>query len=364
MGRKEIYTKEQIHAMKMNPYTHSVNAYQITFSLEFKEFFVDQIRNHRKNAPQILKAAGYDPSWFTKGCKSSLRRRILEEADSERGLRAPRGLSTAEQIAAFESKNLSADYADFLLIQKAYNFRGYTKGSRGVCMRLRRMGIKMNRKKVQRLMRKFHLFCPVRRANPHRRMAKALQTNTIAPNYVNRQFRTHGPRKVLLTDITYLRLHQKHVYLSVIKDAYTKQILAYQLSESLEVDFVLDTINSLMEKHSYEMDATVWIHSDQGCHYTSVAFRQLLEDYDLRQSMSRRGNCWDNAPQESFFGHMKDEIRPYIREWKSFQDVKDRIDDYINYYNTDRYQTGLEGMAPDEYYYYTVTGKKPLALVA
>lgn len=107
MGRKEIYTKEQIHAMKMNPYTHSVNAYQITFTLEFKEFFVDQIRNHRKNAPQILKAAGYDPSWFTKGCKSSLRRRILEEADSERGLRAPRGLSTAEQIAAFESKNLS-----------------------------------------------------------------------------------------------------------------------------------------------------------------------------------------------------------------------------------------------------------------
>ena len=101
MGRKEIYTKEQIHAMKMNPYTHSVNAYQITFTLEFKEFFVDQIRNHRKNAPQILKAAGYDPSWFTKGCKSSLRRRILEEADSERGL------STAEQIAAFESKNLS-----------------------------------------------------------------------------------------------------------------------------------------------------------------------------------------------------------------------------------------------------------------
>ena len=107
MGRNEIYTKEQIHTMKMNPYTHSVNAYQITFTLEFKEFFVDQIRNHRKNAPQILKAAGYDPSWFTKGCKSSLRRRILEEADSERGLRAPRGLSTAEQIAAFESKNLS-----------------------------------------------------------------------------------------------------------------------------------------------------------------------------------------------------------------------------------------------------------------
>ena len=99
MGRKEIYTKEQIHAMEMNPYTHSVNAYQITFTLEFKEFFVDQIRNHRKKAPQILKAAGYDPSWFTKGCKSSLRRRILEEADSERGL-----MGRLKSICKFKEK--------------------------------------------------------------------------------------------------------------------------------------------------------------------------------------------------------------------------------------------------------------------
>ena len=230
-------------------------------------------------------------------------------------------------------------------------------------MRLKRMGITMNRKKVQRLMRKYHLFCPVRKANPYRRMANALRTNTIAPNYVNRQFRSHGPRKVLLTDITYLRLYQQHVYLSVIKDAFTMQILAYQLSESLEVDFVLKTVRSLIRNHLYEMDAEVWIHSDQGCHYTSVAFRQLLNDLKLRQSMSRRGNCWDNAPQESFFGHMKDELQPYMKNWNCFQDVKDRIDDYIDYYNNDRYQTALGGMSPNEYYHYVVTGKKPSALV-
>ena len=112
MGRKEIYTKEQIHTMKMNPYTHSVNAYQITFTLEFKEFFVDQIRNHRKTTPEVLKAAGYDPSWFAQGCKSSLRRRILEEADSEQGLRPPRGLSTEQQLAAFEAKDLSTQKTD------------------------------------------------------------------------------------------------------------------------------------------------------------------------------------------------------------------------------------------------------------
>lgn len=257
----------------------------------------------------------------------------------------------------------AADYKDFLLIKKAYDYRGYAKGSRGICMRLKRMGITMNRKKVQRLMRKYHLFCPVRKANPYRRMANALRTNTIAPNYVNRQFRSHGPRKVLLTDITYLRLHQQHVYLSVIKDAFTMQILAYQLSESLEVDFVLETVRSLIRNHLYEMDAEVWIHSDQGCHYTSVAFRQLLNDLKLRQSMSRRGNCWDNAPQESFFGHMKDELQPYMKNWNCFQDVKDRIDDYIDYYNNDRYQTALGGMSPNEYYHYVVTGKKPSALV-
>ena len=72
--------------MELNPYTYSVSLNRITFTLEFKKFFVDQIRNHRKTTPEVLKAAGYDPSWFAQGCKSSLRRRILEEADSESGL--------------------------------------------------------------------------------------------------------------------------------------------------------------------------------------------------------------------------------------------------------------------------------------
>ena len=256
----------------------------------------------------------------------------------------------------------ASDYRDFLLIKEAYDYRGYAKGSRGICMRLKRMGITMNRKKVQRLMRKYNLLCPIRKANPYRRMAKALRTNTVAPNHVNRQFRSHGPRKVLLTDITYLRLNQGYVYLSVIKDAFTMQILAYQLSESLEVDFVLETVRSLMKNHLYEMDAEVWIHSDQGCHYTSVAFRQLLSDYKLRQSMSRRGNCWDNAPQESFFGHMKDELQPYMKDWNCYQDIKNRIDDYISYYNNERYQSSLKGMSPNEFYHYIVTGEIPSAL--
>ena len=221
----------------------------------------------------------------------------------------------------------------------------------------------MNHKKIRRLMNKYGLFCPIRKANPYRRMAKALRTDSIAPNIVQRKFRSKGPRRILLTDITYIRLKESFIYLSVIKDAFTMQVLSYQLSESLEVDFVLETVRKLMRNHLYSLDAETILHSDQGCHYTSIAFRQLLQDCELRQSMSRRGNCWDNAPQESFFGHMKDELRPYIKEWKTFQDVKERIDDWMHYYNNDRYETILNWMSPNEYYHYIVTNQLPQALI-
>ena len=217
-------------------------------------------------------------------------------------------------------------------------------------MRLKRTGTPMNHKKVLRLMRKFGLKCPVRKANPYRRMARELKTDTVFRNHVNREFRKHGPRRILLTDITYIRLKDGFCYLSVIKDAYTMQILAYKLSESLEVDFVLDTVNQLLSEHKCSLYDETMIHSDQGCHYTSVAFRTLVSNSSLRQSMSRKGNCWDNAPQESFFGHMKDELKPYAKSWETFDDVKKRIDDWMDYYNNDRYQTILKGMSPNEFY--------------
>lgn len=213
-------------------------------------------------------------------------------------------------------------------------------------------------------MKKYHLFCPIRKANPYRRMAKALKTDHVSENLVNREFLKHGRRKILLTDITYIRLKDGFCYLSTIKDAFTMQILSYQLSESLHVDFVLKTIEKLLEKESISLTTETLIHSDQGSHYTSIAFRELLEKHELRQSMSRRGNCWDNAPQESFFGHMKDELKPYMKEWETFNDVKERIDDWIDYYNNDRYQSSLSGMSPNEYDHYLLTNQLPPALVA
>lgn len=252
------------------------------------------------------------------------------------------------------------DREDFELILKAYNQRGYNKGARSIymCMLHWEEPVVMNLKKIRRLMNKYGLVCPIRKANPYRRMAKAIKTNNVAENILNREFKEHGARKVLLTDITYIPYDGKFCYLSTILDAYTKQILSYVMSDSLEVDFVLETVNKLVKNYGIELSAETLIHSDQGCHYTSTSFIQLIKDSNLRQSMSRKANCWDNAPQESFFGHMKDEIN--ISECKKFREVKAVVDDWIDYYNNERYQWQLAKLSPNEYYTYIITGDYPL----
>lgn len=252
------------------------------------------------------------------------------------------------------------DRSDFGIILEAYTHRGYDKGARGIYMTLLHQNppVVMNIKKIRRLMKKYGLICTIRKANPYRRMAKAIKTNNVADNLVKREFRAYGARAVLLTDITYIPFAGSFCYLSTILDAYTKQILSYVLSESLEVDFVLETVNQMVEKHGVSLKTETMIHSDQGCHYTSCSFIQLVKDKGLRQSMSRKGNCWDNAPQESFFGHMKDEID--LSGCEAFIQVKSIIDDWMEYYNNERYQWQLAKLSPNEYYQYITTGIYPL----
>ncbi len=218
----------------------------------------------------------------------------------------------------------------------------------------------MNVKKIRRLMKKYGLICNVRKANPYRRMANAIKTNNVADNLVKREFEKYGPRKILLTDITYIPFEGRFCYLSTIIDAFTKEILSYVLSESLEVDFVLETVHLMIEKHGVSLTTETIIHSDQGCHYTSCSFIQLVKDKGLRQSMSRRGNCWDNAPQESFFGRMKDHIGVRIKECTTYREVLGIIDDWMDYYNKDRYQWELAKLSPNEYYKYITTGIYPI----
>ena len=263
------------------------------------------------------------------------------------------------------------DRKDFDLIPAAFQHRGYAKGARGIHMRLLRQNppVRMNLKKIRRLMKKFNLVCPLRKVNPYRQQAKRLQENRIAPNILNRQFKAGGPRTVLLTDITYIPRYSHHngtsgssvlkyTYVSVIMDAFTKEILSCICSTSYKVDFVLETVRQMTEKHGSELKTDTLIHSDQGCQYTSTKFTDILNDAGLRQSMSRRGNCWDNAPQESFFGHMKDEI--HVSVCDSHQKIQKAVLDWVEYYNNERYQWSLAKLAPSEYYRFVMTGEYPI----
>ena len=255
------------------------------------------------------------------------------------------------------------DQGDFVLIVDAYQHRGYNKGARGIYMRLLHLDppVIMNIKKIRRLMKKYGLKCPIRKANPYRRIAKAIGTSYVAPNLLNREFEEHGPRKILLTDITYI-INGKapRCYMSTIIDACTKELLAWVLSPSLEIDFVLQTVNQLIINHGVSLTTETLVHSDQGSHYTSISFIQMLKNHELRQSMSRRANCWDNAPQESFFGHMKDEIR--IIECNSYEEILKEITTWTEYYNNERYQWDLAKLSPTEYNKYIKTGIYPLKI--
>ena len=211
-------------------------------------------------------------------------------------------------------------------------------------------------------MKKYHLECPIRRANPYRQLAKATKTSHVAPNVVNREFLSRGARKVLLTDITYLAYADGFFYLSTILDAVTREVLAYELSASLKVNFVIETVDQLIANHGSVLDDETIVHSDQGFHYTSCAFIDKLKDAAFVQSMSRKGNCWDNAPQESFYGHMKDHIKDRIADCETYEDVKYVVDDYMDYYNKDGYQWDLLKLSPVEYYQYLQTGIYPLPI--
>jgi putative transposase len=234
-------------------------------------------------------------------------------------------------------------------ILEAFNFKNRKKGARQIKMVLENeYGIKYNLKRIRRIMKKYNIICPLRKANAYRRMMKATQEHTVLPNNLNREFKQEIPKKVLLTDITYLSYNNgKRAYLSTVKDSSTNEILAHNLSSSLQIDIVLDTIDALIKNTGESLHKHAFIHSDQGAHYTSPKFQRKVKSIGIGQSMSRRGNCWDNAPQESFFGHFKDEVD--LRNCNSLDDVKKEVDEYMNYYNNYRYQWNLKKMTPTQY---------------
>ncbi|GIO16887.1 hypothetical protein J19TS2_64420 [Cohnella xylanilytica] len=235
------------------------------------------------------------------------------------------------------------------LIKKAFDRRGFKKGARSIKMVLEHeFNVIYNRKRIRRHMQNLDLVCPHRRPNPYRLIAKATQEHRIVPNKLQRDFKKEIPGLVLLTDITYLPYGKSEMaYLSTILDASTGELLAHHFSTRLTMSLATETIEKLSKQRRLKLHKEAFIHSDQGCHYTSPKYQELLKEKGLGQSMSRRGNCWDNAPQESFFGHLKDHV--ISRNCSSIDELKREIDRYIHYYNNYRYQWGLKKMTPVQY---------------
>ena len=207
-------------------------------------------------------------------------------------------------------------------------------------------GVIMNHKKIKRIMREYGLIVKIRRKNPYKMIMKKTQEHRTFDNILDRNFSQNIPGKVLCTDITYLYYGQgKKAYLSVIKDITTKEVLSWELSNNLSMKFVLDSIDNL--KNIKILNNETLIHSDQGFHYTNPEYILKVKSLNLIQSMSRKGNCIDNAPIESFFGHLKDDVN--YKETKTFNELNDILKTYMNYYNNNRYQWNIQKMTPVQY---------------
>lgn len=168
----------------------------------------------------------------------------------------------------------------------------------------------------------------------------------IAPNILERDFKARKPNQKWATDITELSLFGKKSYLSPIVDLYNGEIVAYNITCRPTLDLVLDMIDAALDKVH---DSTQLIlHSDQGWHYQDSNYQKRLQRKGVQQSMSRKGNCLDNAVIESFFGLLKSELL-YLQEFNIIEHFHQEIKAYIDYYNNDRIKAGLKGMSPVKY---------------
>jgi transposase InsO family protein len=239
------------------------------------------------------------------------------------------------------------DYEDYQLIKTIFT-KGKAKwGYRTIQMKLLEQAIAINHKKILRIMRKYHLVTKTRRLNPYKAIMKKSLAHRTFTNKLDREFKQTVPYRVLCTDITYLPYNHRFAYLSVIKDIASGEVVAWNLAPHLEMKLVLDTILIMKDTHHSSQLKDTLIHSDQGFHYTNPSYIEMVQELHMVQSMSGKGNCIDNAPIESFFGHLKDEVE--YKTCKTFSEVYEKIAEYMGYYNHGRRQWNKQKMTPIQY---------------
>lgn len=238
------------------------------------------------------------------------------------------------------------DYDDYLLIKEILDKGKRKYGRRTIQMKLIRQGITMNHKKIIRIMKKYHLAAKIRRRSPYRTSMKEAWEHKTFANKLNREFHQTVPLKAFCTDITYLPFGQKCAYLSVVKDIASREIVSWNLAQRMEMDLVINMLTKMGDNKKMSLENAI-IHSDQGAHYTNSLYIGSIKRLKMVQSMSRKGNAIDNAPVESFFGHLKDDVD--YKSCKTFDDLGLLIREYMTYYNYNRPQWELKKMTPVEY---------------
>ena len=218
-------------------------------------------------------------------------------------------------------------------IRERYKASNHSAGYRQITFQLRNhCGLMVNHKAVYRIMRKIGIQSVSRRPRPYTHYSDAINRYE---NVLNRDFKADRPNQKWVTDITYIHTMQGVLYLSAIKDLYDGYIVGYRMGTEQSVNLVTMTIQDALKKE--RVASGLALHSDQGFQYTSHAYFRLTQDYDITPSMSRRGNCLDNACMENFFGMLKTEWIQR-RKFASLAEASDAVEEYIHYYNYERCQ--------------------------
>lgn len=220
--------------------------------------------------------------------------------------------------------------AEIALCQEESN---RTYGYRRVHLWLqRKRNLYLNPKTVLHLMNKYNLLSQIRRRKKYKQMGQQLHKYE---NLLNRNFEATVPNQKWVTDISYIYTKQGVLYLSMIRDAFDRSIVSYKTGTEQTVNLVLETIRTAMKKE--KVTTELQLHSDQGFQYTSHGYFSLTKEYGIMPSMSRRGNCYDNALAENFFSILKSECIHRVRP-KTIAEAKELIDEYIYFYNYERIQ--------------------------
>lgn len=257
------------------------------------------------------------------------------------------GVSRSGYYKFLRSRN-EAGAADVELVARIRQVQGrvmQTYGYRRMKLALENeYAVCVNKKKIARLQKEHQLQAHIRRRRYNTPPMVFATPESPKPNILDRDFNAPEPDQKWVTDITTVKVGGQRLYVSAVMDLFNREIVSYGISMSIALPLVLHSLEDAFEARR---PSSVLIHSDQGGHYTSPSYCELLRRHNALQSMSRKGNCWDNASMECFFGHFKSELINRLKPC-SRQELEASIRYYIDFYNTRRIQTKMKA-APVAY---------------